>query len=91
MNNKSKTSSSEKEDPIADELRASMELLQSKLQTAKIAYLNRTELDGKVPEYEDVAAIAKSLINLNYQLQKQLYGEVRLKLSVSKLLRASSR
>lgn len=76
---------------IVIELRARLELLQSKLHTAKIAYLNRTELDGKVPEYEDVANIAKSLIKLNYQLQKELYGEVKLKLSVSKLLRASSR
>jgi hypothetical protein len=87
----SKNDPSEKADPISDDLRARMEVLQSRLHTAKIAYLNRTELDGKVPEYEDVAAIAKSLISLNYQLQKQLYGEIKLKLSVSKLLRASSR
>jgi hypothetical protein len=78
-------------DPIADDLRAQMEVLQSRLHTAKIAYLNRTELDGRVPEYEDVATIAKSLISLNYQLQKRLYGEVKVRLSVSKLLRASSR
>ena len=88
---RSDTGSADESNVIANELRARMELLQSKLHVAKIAYLNRTELDGKVPEYEDVAAIAKSLISLNYQLQKELYGEVRLKLSVSKLLRASSR
>lgn len=87
----SKDGFSEKPDPIADDLRAQMEIAQSRLHTAKIAYLNRTELDGRVPGYEDVAAIAKGLISLNYRLQKQLYGQVRVKLSVSKLLRASSR
>jgi hypothetical protein len=85
------TGAAKKADAATDELRAAMEVLQAKLNAAKIAYLNRVELDGKVPEYEDVAAIAKELIKLNYQLQKALYGEVRLKLSVAKLLRASSR
>jgi hypothetical protein len=75
----------------AVELRSRMELLQSKLNAAKIAYHNRSELDGKVPDYEDVAAIAKNLIALNYKLQKLLYGEVKMKLSVAKLIRASSR
>jgi hypothetical protein len=85
------TGDAKKADAAADELRAAMEVLQAKLNAAKIAYLNRVELDGKVPEYEDVAAIAKELIKLNYQLQRALYGKVRLKLSVAKLLRASSR
>jgi hypothetical protein len=75
----------------ADALRAQMELLQSKLHSAKIAFHNRTELDGKVPEYEDVAAVAKSLIKLNYDLQKLLFGEVRMKLSVARLMRSSNR
>lgn len=74
-----------------NEIRARMELVQARLHAAKIAYLNRTEFDGKVPEYSDVAGIAKNLISLNYDLQRKLYGEVRLKLSVAKLLRASNR
>jgi hypothetical protein len=76
---------------IADDLHARLEVLQSKLFVAKIAYMNRSELDGRIPEYEDVAKIAKNLIGLNYQLQKQLYGKVKVRLSVAKLLRASSR
>lgn len=68
-----------------------MEQLQTKLYAAKIAYLNRTELEGKIPEYGDLSRIAKELISSNYALQKRLYGKVRLKLSVSKLLRASNR
>jgi hypothetical protein len=75
----------------AAKVRSEMELLQSKLNAAKIAYYNRSELDGKIPEYEDVATVAKSLISLNYQLQRLLYGEVKMKLSVAKLIRASSR
>jgi hypothetical protein len=79
------------EKETADELRAGLEILQSRFNAAKIAYLNRTELNGKVPEYEDVAAIAKDLIALNYRLQRKLYGEVRLKLSVARLIRSSLR
>ena len=88
-----KSDSASQDEPNAktDELHTRMEQLQSRLRVAKIAYFNRTEMDGKVPEYEDLASIAKDLISANYQLQKQLYGKVRLKLSVSKLLRASSR
>lgn len=78
-------------DSAAEQLRGRMEQLQSRLHTAKIAYLNGTELDGKVPEYTDLSSIAKELIRANYQLQKTLYGKVKLKLSVAKLLRASSR
>jgi hypothetical protein len=85
------TGAAKESNPAADKLRTAMEVLQSRLHAAKIAYHNRTELDGKVLEYEDVAAIAKELIRSNYELQKLLYGEVRLKLSVAKLLRASSR
>ena len=73
------------------ELRSKLEVSQAKLRAAKIAYHNRSELDGKIPEYEDVAAVAKSVIAVNYELQKQLYGEVRMKMSVSKLLRATTR
>src|SRR5690349_125989 len=75
----------------AEKLQNRMEQLQQRLHVAKIAYLNGTELDGKVPEYEDLSAIAKELISANYELQKKLYGKVKLKLSVAKLLRASSR
>jgi hypothetical protein len=89
--NQSNTGPDEEPDPIADEIRARMEMLQSRLHTVKIAYFNRTEMDGKIPEYDDVAAVAKNLINTNYELQKQLYGEVKMKMSVARLLRSSSR
>ncbi len=88
---KSSAPHEETREEAEDALRSRMELLQAKLNAAKIAFHNRTELDGKTPEYEDVAAVAKELIAANYQLQKRLYGEVRMKLSVARLLRASSR
>lgn len=90
-NSKSHTGPADETNATADELRTRMELLQSRLHAAKIAYFNRTELGGKIIEYEDLAGIAKNLISVNYQLQKKLYGKVKLKLSVAKLLRASSR
>jgi hypothetical protein len=37
--------------------------------------------------HNDVAAVAKDLIEVNCEFQKVLYGEVRLKLPVAKLLR----
>jgi hypothetical protein len=73
------------------EVRARMELLQAKLNATKIAYLNRMEIDGNVPTYEDLTAAAKAFIAANYELQKILYGSVKLKISVSKLLRGSNR
>jgi hypothetical protein len=83
--------SSGTDEETADALREHMELLQAKLNAAKIAFHNRTELDGKIPEYADVGAVAKELIATNYRLQKLLYGEVKMRLSVAKLIRASSR
>jgi hypothetical protein len=70
-------------------LQAELEKMQSRLYAIKIAYMNRSEWEERVPEYEDVAAVAKELIKLNYDLQKLLYGKVRMKLSVAKLLRSS--
>ena len=72
-------------------IRERMELLQAKLYATKIAYLNRTEIDSEVPTYEDLAAAAKAFIAVNYELQKTIYGSVKLKISVPKLLRGSSR
>jgi hypothetical protein len=74
-------------DAVADALRERMQLLQSRLNAAKIAFLNRTELDGKIPDYNDVKLVAKELIQTNYDLQVRQYGKIRMKLSVAKLLR----
>ena len=70
-----------------DELEATFEKLQSRLNAAKTAYLNGSTLDGKAVEYEDLKRVAEQTIQANYDLQKARYGTIRLKLSVSKLLR----
>lgn len=66
---------------------AQFEKLQARLNAAKIAYLNAAQLDGRPVTYEDLKAIAEETIQANYALQRARYGEVRLKLSVAKLLR----
>jgi hypothetical protein len=78
------------DDPKSNEIeqaRARFEMLQSRLNAAKIAYLNRSPLDGKDVTYVDLNRIAKDVIEANYELQRRRYGEVRVKLSPAKLLR----
>ncbi len=70
-----------------DEVRALLDKLQSRFNATKIAYLNSTEFDGKPVTYEDVAAAAKQVIEVNYRLQELQFGKVRLKLTVAKLIR----
>lgn len=73
--------------PTVENLRAIFEQRQSRLNAAKIAYLNASTLDGKEITYDYLKRIAKETIQANYELQKAQYGTVRLKLSVAKLLR----
>jgi len=73
--------------PSADELREKQGQLQARLNAIKIAYLNGQEFDGKPVAYDDLKQIAQQLIQTNYALQKVLYGSIRLKLSVAKILR----
>ncbi len=70
-----------------EEARERFEMLQSRMNAAKIAYLNRTPLDGREVTSEDLHRIAKEVIEANYELQRRRYGRVRLKLSPAKLLR----
>ena len=75
------------ETPQTGEIQARFDQLQARLNAAKIAHLNGTTLDGRDVGYADLKRIAQELIQTNYELQRALYGEVRLKLSVAKLLR----
>lgn len=65
-----------------------LDRLRARVHAAKVAYLNRTPFEDK-PElsYEDLAGIAKQFIKESYEVQKQKYGSVKVKISVSKLLR----
>jgi len=70
-----------------DTLKARQEQMQARLNAVKIAHLNGTTFDGGSVSYEDVAAVAKELIRINYRIQEVQFGKVRLKLSVAKLIR----
>jgi hypothetical protein len=70
-----------------EEAREHFEMLQSRMNAAKIAYLNRTPFDGQEITADDLQQIAKEVIEANYELQRRRYGRVRLKLSAAKLLR----
>jgi hypothetical protein len=73
--------------PGVETLRGRFELLQSRLNAAKIAYLNGTPLDGREVTYVILKQIAQDTIQANYELQRASYGTIRVKLSVAKLLR----
>ncbi len=75
------------EPPELDEMKRRLELLETKVYAAKVAYLNRTPLDGKEVSYEALTAIAKEYIEASYALQKAKFGSVKVKMSVAKLLR----
>jgi hypothetical protein len=69
------------------EMQNRLELLSAKVHAAKVAYLNRTPLDGKEISYEALTAVAKEYIEASYALQKAKFGSVKVKMSVAKLLR----
>jgi hypothetical protein len=73
--------------PEFDEMKSRLDLLESKLYAAKIAYLNRTPFDSKEISYETLTAIAKEYIEASYALQRAKFGSVKVKLSAAKLLR----
>jgi hypothetical protein len=73
--------------PTVEELRARFEAGQARLNAAKIAYLNRSDFDGEPVSYEVLKRLAQETIKANYSLQTAIYGSVRLKLSVARLLR----
>jgi hypothetical protein len=73
--------------PEFDEMRSRLQLLESKVYVAKVAYLNRTPLDGKEISYEALTAIAREYIEASYELQRAKFGSIKVKMSVAKLLR----
>ncbi len=75
------------EDPQLAEARANFERMRSRLNAARIAYARNLPFDGREVTYDDLRRIADETIQANYELQRRRYGSVKLKLSVSKLLR----
>jgi hypothetical protein len=70
-----------------DDLKARLEMLESRLHVAKIAYLNGTALDGSEVTYEVLNKIANEYIQTSYAIQKIKFGAIKLRMSVAKLLR----
>ena len=73
--------------PDVGALRGRFDLLQSRLNAAKIAYLNGTDLGNQEVSYATLKQIAQETIQANYELQRARYGTIRVKLSIAKLLR----
>ncbi len=67
---------------------ARLEQLQARIYAAKMAYLQRTPFEDKVElTYEDLKRVAQDYIRASYEYQKSRFGEVKVKISVAKLLR----
>ncbi len=65
-----------------------LEYLRARVNAAKIAYLNRTPFEDMVEvSFDDLKLIAQELVRATHNYQKLKYGSVRVRLSVSKLLR----
>jgi hypothetical protein len=74
---------------LVDEDRENLDKLRARVYAAKIAFLNRSIFEEKEElSYEDLKAIAGDFIRANYGYQRKLYGKVRVKISVAKLLRS---
>ena len=62
--------------------------LRSKVNAAKIAFLNGTPFGEKEKiSYEDLKKIAQEFIRATYDYQKEKYGAIKVRISVAKLLR----
>lgn len=73
--------------PGAEELSARLQLLESKLHAAKVAYLNRATFEGEEMTYDGLVAVATDYMQTSYALQKSKFGSIKVRLSIAKLLR----
>lgn len=74
--------------PERDPQQERLDRFRTRVYAAKIAYLNGTSFEDKVEvSYEDLREIARQFIQASYEVQKQKYGSIRVKISVAKLLR----
>jgi len=54
---------------------------------AKLAFYHRTEYKGVAVTYEVLRSYAELLIAHNYAYQKAIYGTIKVKISVARLMR----
>ena len=73
---------------IPDPQRERLDQLRARVYAAKIAYLNGAPFEEKAKvSYEDLKKVAEDFIQASYEVQKQKYGSIKVKISVAKLLR----
>jgi hypothetical protein len=76
------------DDESLQEQQQRLEYLRARVNAAKVAYFNRTSFEDKAEvSFEDVKEIAEQYIRASYDYQKLRYGSIKLRISVSKLLR----
>ena len=68
-------------------MRNEMTRTEHQLEDAKLAYYNSAEYQGGPMPYERLKSYAEAFIKANHALQRALYGRVRVRLDVSRLLR----
>lgn len=72
----------------ADPQKERLDRLRARVYVAKIAYLNRTSFEDKAEvSYEDLKEVAQQFIQASYEVQKEKYGSIKVRISVAKLLR----
>ncbi len=69
------------------QLRERMKTLDDAFEDLHRAYYTRGRGDTRVPTYEELREAAEAFVKANHEYQKARWGRVRVRLSVSKLLR----
>jgi hypothetical protein len=68
-------------------MKTAMDAAELDFANAKLAYYHRTEYKGTAVSYETLESYAEDFIAKNYAYQKAMFGKVRIKLSVPRLMR----
>jgi len=74
------------QDQVA-ELQAAKDRAELDFRNAKLAFYNRIEYKGEPVSYEILHNYAERLIASNYEYQKAVYGTIKVKISVARLMR----
>jgi hypothetical protein len=79
-----------KAQPSAEDLRnlkSAMNAAELDFANAKLAYYNRAEYKDRLIAYEELNKYAETAIAANHAYQTALYGRIRVRLTVSRLMR----
>lgn len=76
------------DDKNLQEQKEQLDLLHARVYAAKAAYFNRAPFEEMAEvTFDDLKAIVEQYIQASYDYQKLKYGSIKVRLSVSKLLR----